>query len=576
MFGYRGRTQARLMILAAVFVVAGAVLFARVAYIQIIRSDHYASEAREEHYGQQEVRAARGAILDRNGYPLATTVDAYDVYIDRKAWQDPASALDAAEKIAPSLGTTAGKLLEEARAEPAGLYVAYRGLDFDTGESLAQTPAAGVRLVRTTRRFYPEGDLASAVLGFVGRDQTGLTGIEKDFERELGGTPGTIYFEKDSIGNRIALGDEKIGVKPVPGGDVRLTIDRYVQRIVERELDEQIAGTGALGGSIIVMDPRTGEVLAMASRPSFKLSDLSDDPDQSLFRNRAVTDVYEPGSVFKTLTASMALDLGLVTPSSTYNDTGVAYVGSAAIRNWDYSVNGTTSVTQILQRSLNTGAVWMAEQVGPDDFYTYMRRFGIGTATGIGLSGEPDGLVRDPQDPLWSPADLATNSFGQGIAATPLQVITAISSIANGGKLMRPYIVDQVETPDGVRTFEPVVVRQAVKEETAAQVADMMNQVVEGIPGHLAAIKGYHVAGKTGTTTGATLADGRVQDGNVASFIGFAPVDDPQMIMLVKLDFAEDRLGGQVAAPVFHDLAPLVLAHLGVQPEGSQLVVTPR
>jgi cell division protein FtsI/penicillin-binding protein 2 len=182
--------------------------------------------------------------------------------------------------------------------------------------------------------------------------------------------------------------------------------------------------------------------------------------------------------------------------------------------------------------------------------------------------------VRSNADPDWTEVDLATNSFGQGIAATPLQVITAIGSIANGGRLMRPYIVREMDTPEGPRSFSPVVVRQVMSEQTAATVTDMMNQVVEGIPGHLAAIKGYHVAGKTGTTTGATLADGTVHDGNVASFIGFSPVNDPKMIVLVKLDFKEDRLGGQVSAPVFADLAPSILAYLGVKPDGPQLVAT--
>jgi cell division protein FtsI/penicillin-binding protein 2 len=325
------------------------------------------------------------------------------------------------------------------------------------------------------------------------------------------------------------------------------------------------------------MDPKTGEVLARASRPGFKLSQLNlNDPNQALFRNRAVTDVYEPGSVFKTLTAAIAIDQGLVTPESTYVDTGAAYIGQSTIHNWDYSVNGTTTVTQILQRSLNTGAVWMSGLIGPDTFYRYVRQFGIGQPTGVGLGGDPEGLVRSNADPNWADVDLATNSFGQGIAASPLQVITAIASLANHGKLMRPYVVQEMETPEGPRTFSPVVVRQVVKEDTANAVADIMNRVVEGTPGHLAAIKGYHVAGKTGTTTGATLADGAVHDGNVGSFIGFAPINDPKMIMLVKLDFKEDRLGGQVSAPVFADLAPSILAYLGVRPDGPQLVTTGR
>lgn len=575
MFGQQSRMNARLTTLALVFAVSGAGLAARVAYIQIVDSGQYAAEARNEHYGQQEVRAPRGAILDRNGYPLATTVDAFDVYINRPDWQDLNAARKAAAVIAPVIDQKPDVLVDEVRKASTGLYFAYGGLDFNKGTSLRDADAPGLRMVQTTKRFYPEGDVASTLLGFVGRDHVGLAGIEADFDRELGGVPGTIYFERDSIGNPIAFGSERIGQQPKPGGNIRLTIDRYVQRLVEGELDAQIEKTGALGGTIIVMEPKTGAVLAMASRPGFKLSELDlNNPNQALFRNRAVTDVYEPGSVFKTLTAAAAVDLGLVTPESTYNDTGAAYIGTSVIHNWDFSVNGTTTVTQILQRSLNTGAVWMSGVLGPENFYHYVQQFGIGQGTGIGLGGEADGLVRTNQSPYWSPVDLATNSFGQGIAATPLQVITAIASLANGGKLMRPYIVEEMDTPEGPRAFSPVVVRQVVKEQTANTVADMMNQVVEGVPGHLAAIKGYHVAGKTGTTTGATLADGAVHDGNVASFIGFAPVNDPKMIMLVKLDFREDKLGGQVAAPVFSDIAPSILAYLGVRPDGPQLVTT--
>ncbi len=575
MFGQRGRMNARLITLAAIFTIGGVALSARVVYIQAFNTERYQAEARDEHFGQQEVRAPRGAILDRNGYPLATTVDAYDVHVNRADWQDIDAARRAAELIAPLIGAKPNDLVNEVRKEKTGLYLAYAGLDFDKGTSLHDADAPGLRLIQTTKRFYPEGDIASTLLGFVGRDHAGLTGIEADFDRELGGIPGTVYFERDSIGNRIALGSERVGQKPRPGGNIRLTIDRYLQRLVEGELDTQLAKTGALGGSIIVMDPKTGEVLAMASRPGFTLSRLDlNNPNQALFRNRAVTDVYEPGSVFKTLTAAMAVDQGLVTPETTYVDTGAAYIGPSTIRNWDYSANGTTTVTQLLQRSLNTGAVWLGSLVGPENFYAYVQRFGLGQATGIGLGGEPDGLVRPNTDPSWSEVDLATNSFGQGIAATPLQMITAISAFANHGKLMRPYIVKEMDTPEGPRAFSPVVVRQVVKEETANTVADMMNRVVEGFPGHLAAIRGYHVAGKTGTTTGATLADGAVRDGNVASFVGFAPVADPKMIMLVKLDFKEDRLGGQVSAPVFAILAPSILAYLGVRPDGPQLVST--
>jgi cell division protein FtsI/penicillin-binding protein 2 len=573
--------NSRLFALAAIFAAGGLVITARVAYVQLVDADHYRNAARDEHFGQQVVRAPRGAILDRNGYPLATTVDAYDLYINRPDWQNIDDARAAAAIIAPVITTKADApvkpddLVNEVRKESKGIYLLYSGLDFDKGAALQGKDAPGLRIVQTAKRSYPEGDLASTLLGFVGRDHTGLTGVERDFDTELGGTPGTVYFERDSIGNKIDLGSARTGEQAKPGGNITLTIDRYVQRLVEGELDAQIQKTGALGGSIIVINPQTGAILGMASNPGFKLSQLDlQNPNQALFRDRAVTDVYEPGSVFKTLTASMAVDLGLVTPESTYDDTGAAYIDGATIRNWDYSTNGTTSVVELLQKSLNTGAVWLGGLVGADNFYDYVKKFGIGQATGVGLGGEPDGLVRTNTNPDWTTVDLATNSFGQGIAATPLQVITAIASFANGGKLMRPYILQAMDTPQGTREFSPVVVRQVVTAQTANTVKDMMNQVVEGHPGHLAAIKGYHVAGKTGTTTGATLADGTVFNGNVASFVGFAPVDNPQMMMLVKLDFREDRLGGQVSAPVFAGLAPTILAYLGVRPDGPQLVTT--
>jgi cell division protein FtsI/penicillin-binding protein 2 len=562
--------QLRMLTLAAVFAIAGTALVLRVAYVQLINEAHYKAEAQNEHFGQQVVRGERGAILDRNGYPLATTVDAYDVYINRPDWRDDTAAAKAAAVIAPVIGRQPQDLINDVRKTTSGLYLAYSGLAFEKGAALQGADAPGLRLVQTTARSYPEGDLASNLLGFVGRDHTGLAGIEADYDQELGGQPGTIYFERDSIGNRLALGSERVGQKPEPGGNVRLTVDRYIQRVVEDELDTQLAKSGALGGTIIVMQPRTGAVLAIASRPGFRLSQLNlNNPNEALFRERAVTDVYEPGSVFKLITTSAAVDLGLVTPESTYNDTGYAQIGTSTIRNWDYSINGTTTVTQILQRSLNTGAVWMSGLIGPDKFYDYVRRFGFGAATHIGLGGEPDGLVRTNGDPNWSQVDLATNSFGQGIAATPIQVIAAVASIVNGGKLMRPYIVEEMDTPHGPRTFQPVAVRQVVRTETAATVADMMNQVVEGVPYEAARISGYHVGGKTGTTTGATLADGTVHDGNVASFVGFAPMRDPQMIMLVKLDFKGDVLGGQAAAPVFHDIAPAILTYLGVRPDNE-------
>jgi cell division protein FtsI/penicillin-binding protein 2 len=408
--------------------------------------------------------------------------------------------------------------------------------------------------------------VGSALLGFLGRDHQGLAGLEADLDDVLAGTPGAIYFERSAAGQPIAFGQSRIEPGE-PGADVRLTIDRYIQRLVETELDFQMKAHGASGGTIIVMDPKTGAILAMASRPSFKLSSLDlNAPNFDIYRNRAVTDLYEPGSVVKVLTMAAAIDLGLVTPNTTYNDTGTVEKGGYTFKNWDFSANGIQTMTQVLQKSLNTGAIWVSDRLGPDKLYDYFQRYGFGQSTHSGLGGESEGLVRTNKDPNWYPADLATNSYGQGIAATPLQVITAISSVINGGKLMRPYIVSEVNSPEEHRVFDPVVVRQTVSPATSATMVEMMHQVVDGVAGHRAQVKGYDVGGKTGTTL-VSIPTGYALDSTLATFVGFAPVEDPAMIMLVKIDQPkDDPLGGIVAAPVFGKLAPQILSYLNVPP----------
>jgi cell division protein FtsI/penicillin-binding protein 2 len=343
---------------------------------------------------------------------------------------------------------------------------------------------------------------------------------------------------------------------------------------VEQQLDATIAQYHANGGTIIVMEPKTGAILAMASRPSFKLSqlDLTDEGKMDLYRNRAVTDLYEPGSVMKVVTMATAVDLGLVTPNTTYEDSGAAYVGGATILNWDFSANGTTTMTQVLQKSLNTGAVWVSQQIGPEKFYEYIKRFGFGQPTGIELGGEAAGAVRTSEDPEWYPVDLATNAFGQGISVTPLQMITAVAAIANGGVLMQPYIVQEVKGPDKDEVTQPKPVRQAISESTARTLVGMMNDVVEGVPSHGARIAGYHVAGKTGTAY-ISVPGGYAPDRVIASFVGFAPANDPRIAMLVKIDEPqESQLGGTVAAPVFAQTAPQILTYLGVRPDAPVMV----
>jgi cell division protein FtsI/penicillin-binding protein 2 len=559
----------RLFLLMVALAIGTGGIVLRLIQVQVIDHSYYTAQADDEHLHRTVTHAARGAILDRNGYPLATTVTTFDVYIDPRSWKSDTIALAGAANVGPLLHRDVGELISAVRGQGQGDYLAARQVSADVGLQLMKEAPPGVKTVESSSRFYPEGDLASALIGFLGRDQTGLAGVEADYNQELGGAPGLVYFESDGLGNPIPFG-RKVGQQPVAGGDVQLTIDRYIQQLVDQELDFEVKAHGATGGTIIVMDPKTGQVLAMASRPSFQLSKLNlEDPGQvDLYRNRAVTDLYDPGSVMKTITMASAIDLGLVNPDTTYFDSGEADIeGGAVIKNWDFSAHGTTTMTQVLQYSLNTGAVWVSGLLGPDRFYDYIKRFGFGAPANIGLAGEPAGIVRTNQEDGWYPIDLATNSFGQGISVTPVQMITAISALVNGGLLMRPYIVKEVTGPNH-RVYEPVVVRRAVSEETSRTLVQMMEAVV-GQPGHLAQVPGYRVGGKTGTTTFPDRSD------TLASFVGFAPVGDPKFVMLARIDSPKDNsLGGVVAAPIFPRLAPKILAYMGVPPDNA-LVQSP-
>jgi len=558
----------RFAVLALVLVGAVAGLTARLVYIQILHHQRYSLEAQEEHMEKKLVRSERGAILDRNGFPLATSIDVFDLYVDRRAWSnDVTKAQTTAAGLAPQLGLNQSALLASLLDDSHGpIQLLADGLEFSVGRDIDKLHLPGVTLATATKRFYPEGDIASALLGFLGRDHTGLAGLEADLESVLGGQPGVLYFERDGGGQPIAVG--QIQEQPgKPGSDVRLTIDRYIQRLVEVELDQQIKDHKASGGTILVMEPKTGAILAMASRPSFKLSGLDlNEGDLNLYRNRAVTDAYEPGSVLKVITMATAIDLGLVNPNTTYYDAGRVEKGGYTFTNWDFTANGTTTITQLLQKSLNTGAIWLSDQIGARRLYDSIKRFGFGESTHSGLGGESAGLLRTNDDPDWYSADLATNSYGQGIAATPLQLVTAIASVINGGRLMRPYIVEEVDGPDGRRVFEPVVVRQTISPKSSETMVEMMHQVVDGVPGHRAHVKGYDVGGKTGTTL-VSIPTGYALDSTLATFVGFAPVEDPEFIMLVKIDTPQDDpLGGIVAAPVFGRLAPKILAYLNIRP----------
>ena len=564
----------RLAIVVAVLLVAVLGLVFRLVDLQLLNHQQYRQQAQEEHVSRLDIVPRRGAILDRNGYPLAASVDAYDVLVDKHIWGAPDKARRSAEALADVLNRPTDDILADMEGSISREVVVARGLDYQASVAVEELGLAGVRFMRSSRRVYPEGNMAPALLGFLGRDNLGLTGLEADYDRELGGAAGALVYERDGRGNLIPVGQQK-RVPAEPGADIILTIDRYMQHLVERELDATIKKHKASGGTIIIMDTRTGAILAMASRPSFDVThlDLSDEGKADLYRNRAVTDLYEPGSVFKTITMSAALNEGLVSPQSTYVDEGVARASGWTITNWDLGAHGVQTATQILTKSLNTGAVWLSQLLGPDLFYDYVQRFGFGQPTGIGLSGEAPGQVRTPADDGWAEVDMATNSFGQGINLTPLQLITAISAIANDGRLMRPYVVQEIRRGDESQVTQPVMVRQVITPETANTLTEMMDAVVDGITAIYAiSVPGYRVAGKTGTAS-ISVPGGYKPDAYIASFAGFVPSDDPVLAMLVKIDEPKDvPWGSAVCAPVFARLASAILPYLKVPPDAPALV----
>ncbi|HTE83995.1 MAG TPA: penicillin-binding protein 2 [Dehalococcoidia bacterium] len=571
------RSSWRIYAVALLMGLSAAGILTRLAILQLVHHQDYVLEAQGEHIDRKALPAHRGTILDRTGNPLATSVDTFDILVDRRVWQDRRVAEAGSAALAALLGRSQPDI-QTATQGTEGDAVLARGVEYETGRRIEASGIAGVIASPSSRRIYPEGDLASALLGFEGQDQAGLTGVEHDLNEQLAGKAGAIDFERDSLGNPIAFGETR-SVPAQSGSDVVLTIDRTLQAMAEHELDAAIQKTHADGGDVLMMDPQTGAVLAMASRPSFQLSklDLNQLSDLSTLRLRTITDMYEPGSVFKLFTMAAALNEKKVNPNTTYVDTGKVVVGQREFHNWDFSVNGRTSMTQVLVKSLNTGSIFVSGVLGSTLFYRYVQTFGFGKATHVDLGGEAAGQFRLPDDPTWSQSDLAANSFGQGLNATPLQVLTAVCSIANGGKLMQPYVVQEVRDASGAHVTEPLIVRQTITPDTAVTLTQMMTAVVDS--NALARVKGYVVAGKSGTAYvpqagGSTPKnDAYGNEVTIPSYLGFAPLTTPRLAILVKLDdLGTADLGGQLTAPIFSKLMHDGLKYMHVpedQPSSS-------
>jgi cell division protein FtsI (penicillin-binding protein 3) len=556
--GVRSRT----LVLAALFLSGFAGLTGRLAYLQIVRHGELALAAERQYSKTIVIRPKRGPIIDRHGATLADSSAAESLFAQPRRITDPAGV---ARRLAPVLGESPEDLVRRLRSDRAFVWLRRR-LPPRVAQSLRVLGEPGLGFVSETMRLYPNRELAAHMLGFEGVDGVGLEGLERVWDAHLAGTPGKALVERDALGRDVSATPVTVR-QATPGGGLSLTIDTTIQYVAEREIDLAYRRTQAKAAMAIVMDPRTGDVLAMAIRPTFNPNNFAMATGNE-WRNRAITDPFEPGSTFKVILAAAALEEGVVRPSDRiYAGNGMITVADRTIRDW--KKYGWLTFGEVLQHSSNVGAIKVGLALGRDRYYRYITDFGFGSATGVGLPGESRGVVRDPR--RWSGLSLATLSIGQEISVTAMQLVAAFGAVANGGRLMQPRLVRAVLDADGreTRVFEPSIVRQVISPETARTLTQLLSRVVEDGTGHAAAIPGYAVGGKTGTAQKLDPTMRRYSHApGVLSFIGMAPVDDPRFVMLVLLDEPKnEHWGSEAASPIFAAIGGEVLRYLGVPPQ---------
>lgn len=552
------------------FLIVGAVLFllvGRLAWIQFVQGEWLRQQAMENRMDDVPVPATRGTIYDRNGKELVASVSADSIMAfpaDIKKG-DPEKT---ARELAAILNLDYKEIYNKITVIKSSVWVK-RKVELSKSKLIREKNLKGIEIYEERQRSYPNGKLAAHVLGFVGTDNTGLNGIEMSMNKELSGTDGRIVAEKDAAGREIPQATHNY-IEPVPGKSLVLTLDETIQYFAERELDKVVEKYQPKGASIIVMDPKTGGILAMANRPDFDPNKYSEFPQEN-WRNNAIWLNYEPGSTFKIITTAGALEEGVVSPESRFYDPGYIMVADRRIKCWKTQGHGAQSFLEVVEHSCNPGFVKIGLDLGRDRFYKYIKAFGFGERTGVSLAGESKGIVIPQKDV--KPISIATISIGQSISVTPIQLITAVSAVANDGVLLKPQLVKEIRSADGrqVKRIEPEIVKEVISKSTAKQLAGVLERVVSPLgTGADAIVEGYRMAGKTGTAQKAGPG-GYMQGKYVSSFAGFGPVDNPRIAVLVVIDEPQGGAyyGGVIAAPVFQSLARDIMRYLDVPPQVS-------
>lgn len=558
--GRRGtRPALRLGALLAAFTLLFVVVTGRLVQIQVVQAEPLELLGAKQRVRKIELPAKRGAIFDRTMAPLAVSTDARAIYANPRLVENPEGV---AALLSPLLDLDEEVLAQRLGRDTPFVYLA-RAVDPVAAEQVSALELPGVGQVEESRRSYPAGPLAGQILGFVGVDGSGLSGLESKFDSLLRGTAGLQVVEQDRAGRPIPHGRNRL-VDPVAGRGVALTIDRDVQYFAETALARGVASTKARSGTAIVLDVRTGDVLAMANWPPLDPNRF-EDMEPAHRRNRAVTDSYEPGSVNKVITAAGAIEEGLAGPSTKLTVPDHLRVANKTFT--DYEPHKTEKLTyaEALARSSNVGTIKVALKLGRERLYDYLERFGLGRQTGIGFPGESPGILMQPAD--WWSTSIGTIPIGQGIAVTPLQVASVYATIANDGVRIQPRLVRGVVTEDGslVEGKRPKP-RRIIRSYTAAQLRAMLIGVVEEGTGARAQVPGYLVGGKTGTArVPRTDRRGYSRD-IVTTFVGMAPADDPHLVTLVSLDNPRPRMSALTAAPVFKEIMQFSLGALGIRP----------
>ena len=561
--GIHTRIRYVFLIVTIVLVIA----IARVFYIQVFSYKKLSNLAESLWSRELPISADRGEIVDRNGVVLATNITTTSLVVIPNQIEDKE---DAAKKISDILGSDYEDMLAHLskktsieRVHPEG-----RQLDYETAEKIDALKIDGVYLVKESKRYYPYGDLLSHVLGYVGIDNQGLSGLELYYDDYLTGEDGSIKYFSDGKGHKLELAE--IYESPTSGITLELTVDIELQQAVENELDNAIAKYDADSAIAIAMDPDTGEVLAMASRPNFDSNDYQNYSTEVINRNLPIWMTFEPGSTFKIITLSAALEEGIINLfEDRYTDTGAITVDGATLHCWKHGGHGDQSYLEVVENSCNPGFVNLGLKLGKDTLMEYINNYGFGDKTGIDLNGEGSGILFDVS--AMGNVELATTAFGQGISVTPIQQVRAVSAVVNGGTLYTPYIVKnflESETDTIVKSVEPTAVKEVISPETSKIVRYALESVVAKGSGHNAYIENYRIGGKTGTAQ--TVENGVYSDSKyILSFIGFMPADDPEIVVYVAVQNAKNvtQYGGTVAAPIARNIFLSAIDILDIKPD---------